>query len=98
MKFTIVTRPVVSTDADRTCPTVPSGDDIATRLDALFDEIRNLTFVESATHNAFVFAVSLSEPHGSVELMDALKPYFSDCFCQIRFVSIAATDRSPAGA
>jgi hypothetical protein len=86
MKFTLVTRAVSSTDVSPSCPCVPSADDIDMCLDGLADEIRNLAFVQSVTHDAFVFTIALSQPHNLTELEDALMPYFSDCFCQIRFV------------
>ena len=98
MQFTLVTKPLSSTDVGPSCPYVPSGEDVAASLDSLFDEIANLTYVADVTREAFVFNIALSQPRELAELKLALERCFSDNLCQIRYVSLEPNDGSPAGA
>ena len=90
MKFTLITRPVTFTDFGPECQFMPSDEEIETHLDALVEDIESLPFVESTTRDAFVLTIVLNQSRDPADLKNAMKPFFMDCFKQVRLHSLTA--------
>jgi hypothetical protein len=88
MRFRLVARSVVASDANRTCLHVPSGDDVESHLNDLFETLVALPFLDDVRQDGFEFTGLVSAPYDLDEVRTAMQQRFSDSFCYIRYVSL----------
>lgn len=88
MRFHLVTKPVVASDANPTCPHAPSGDDIESHLNELFETLEACPFLHDVHQDGFEFTGLVSAPYDLDEVRNAMQQRFSDSFCYIRHVSL----------
>jgi hypothetical protein len=76
-------------DINKNCPFTPESNDLPIYLDALTEDIQNISEVNSVARNQCIFEIKLEKEIDKNKLLVLLKPYFlNERACKYKYVSL----------